>query len=102
LDQIEIFDAVKNTGGILTVEEHTVEGGLGGAVAETCLDNGTIPRCFKRIGLREGFSSIAGTQEYLRQQFGMDEASIVSAAQKLLIKNSKKSDADSLKDEKVI
>jgi len=30
LDQIEIFDAVKNTGGILTVEEHTVEGGLGG------------------------------------------------------------------------
>ena len=102
LDQIEIFDAVKNTGGILTVEEHTVEGGLGGAVAETCLDHGIIPRCFKRIGLREGFSSIAGTQEYLRQQFGMDEASIVSAAQKLLIKNSKKSDADSLKDEKVI
>ena len=60
------------------------------------------PRCFKRIGLREGFSSIAGTQEYLRQQFGMDEASIVSVAQKLLLKNSKKSDADSLKDEKVI
>ena len=102
LDQIEIFDAAKNTGGILTVEEHTIEGGLGGAVAGTCLDNGIIPRCFKRIGLREGFSSIAGTQEYLRQQFGMDEASIVSAAQKLLIKNSKRSDADSLKDEKVI
>src|SRR3989338_143595 len=38
LDCQSIFDAARETGGILTVEEHSVLGGLGGAVAGVCLE----------------------------------------------------------------
>jgi transketolase len=64
----------------VTGEEHTVHGGLGGAVAEYCLEAGVIPKAFRRVGLRDGFSAIVGSQDYLRQQYGMDERAIVDAA----------------------
>jgi len=83
LDEEEIFDAVDNTGGIITVEEHTVEGGLGGAIAEICMQNGRIPRLFRSIGLQGKFSSIVGTQEYLREKYGMDESSVISSVKDL-------------------
>jgi len=54
--------AARETGGIVTIEEHVVSGGLGGAVAESCLEQGAAPRAFHRIGLRGGFSSIVGSQ----------------------------------------
>jgi transketolase len=73
-----VFDAARETGGIVTVEEHVVEGGLGGLVAETCLEGGVLPRAFHRIGLRARFSAIVGSQEYLRSRYGMDERAIVA------------------------
>ncbi len=102
LDKEEIIDAVKNTGGILTIEEHTIEGGLGGAVAETCLDDRVIPLHFKRIGLRNRFSAIVGTQGYLRQQLGMDEVCIISTVQQLLTGNIKKSTVGGFEDKKIL
>jgi transketolase len=87
LDVESLVRAVDETGGIVTVEEHTVEGGLGGAVAEILLEMGCIPTCFHRIGLRAGFSSIVGTQKYLRKVYGMDASAIVAVVeQKLLSK----------------
>lgn len=68
----------------MTVEEHVVDGGLGGLIAETCLEAGIVPRAFQRIGLRAGFSSIVGSQEYLRGRYGMDETAIVAAAKNVL------------------
>ena len=84
LDTNTLYDAAKNTGGIVTVEEHTVEGGLGSAVAEVCLENGILPEVFYRIGLRDGFSSIVGSQEYLRIRYKMYETSISATVMKLL------------------
>lgn len=84
LDRQTVLDACKQTGGIVTVEEHTISGGLGGAVAEACLDAGVIPKHFLRIGLRAGFSSIVGSQDYLRCQYGMDEKSICESVIRLL------------------
>lgn len=78
LDTETIFKACKETGGIVTIEEHTVIGGLGGSVAEVCLENGIIPPVFYRIGLREGFSTIVGSQAYLRQRYSMDQDAIVN------------------------
>ncbi len=77
LDVDAILDAARQTGGIVTVEEHTVDGGLGGAVAETLLEGGGTPGFFTRIGLRSGFSSIVGSQQYLRSVYGLDAESIV-------------------------
>jgi transketolase len=79
LDFEAIRAASTETGGIVTVEEHTVDGGLGGAIAECCLESGILPRAFYRIGLRAGFSSIVGSQEYLRGQYGLGDDSIADA-----------------------
>jgi transketolase len=84
LDTSALYDAARNTGGIVTVEEHTVEGGLGSAVAEACLEKGILPEVFYRIGLRNEFSSIVGSQDYLRTRYKMDEFSISVTVMELL------------------
>mgnify|MGYP000008717913 CR=1 FL=1 len=68
IDTREIVHAVTETQGIITVEEHTVIGGLGGAVSEFCLENSFIPKAFMRIGLNDTFSSVVGSQKYLRKK----------------------------------
>lgn len=84
LDTDAVVAACRETGAIVTVEEQTVEGGLGGAVAEVCLESSILPRRFHRVGLRAGFSSIVGSQEYLRRVYGMDVNAITDAVQQLL------------------
>jgi transketolase len=76
LDGEEIKSAVKETGGIITLEEHTLFGGFGGAVAEYCMDSGNIPKKFYRSALRDGFTCIVGDQEYLRNCYKIDGESI--------------------------
>jgi transketolase len=69
---------------MVTLEEHTVDGGLGGAVAEVLLESGVSPRRFQRIGLRRGFSTVVGSQTYLRQAYGLDEDSVCRTVEELL------------------
>ena len=84
LDSATLQQAARQTGGIVTVEEHTIHGGLGGAVAETLLESGTVPQAFRRIGLRDGFSSLVGSQKFLRQHYQMDRTAVVAAVYDLL------------------
>jgi transketolase len=77
LDVNSLVRAAKETGGIVTIEEHTVDGGLGGAVAESLMESGVYPGFFARIGLRNTFSSIVGTQQYLREIYSLDADAIV-------------------------
>lgn len=79
-DAETVFRACRETGGLITIEEHAVDGGLGGLMAETCLEAGIVPKAFHRIGLRAGFSSIVGSQEYLRTRYGMDAEAVVARA----------------------
>jgi transketolase len=69
---------------IFTLEEHVVRGGLGGLVAETCLEQGARPKVFHRFGLRGGFQSIVGSQEYLRTRHGLDADAVVARIAELL------------------
>ena len=78
------IEAAMSHRAIVTVEEHTVHGGLGGMVLETLADSGTFPSKFLRIGLDGCFSSVVGTQTYLRTAYAMDAASIVRRTQALL------------------
>ena len=84
LDKETIIKAAKNTCAVVTVEEHTIQGGLGGAVAETLMDHAVYPKRFLRIGLKAGFSSIVGSQNYLRKQYGLDAKAITDKIQILM------------------
>ena len=84
LDRDAITAAVNETGGLITVEEHSVIGGLGGAVAEHCLEAGLKPGVFTRVGLHDTYSSTVGSQEYLRTTYRMDAPAIVEVATRLV------------------
>lgn len=72
LDEEAIRRAARQTPVMITVEEHRVSGGLGGAVAEVLLESNVRPRAFKRIGLADDFFSEVGSQEHLRTYSGLD------------------------------
>lgn len=69
---------------IVTIEEHVPTGGLGSLVADTFLDAGLIPRHFARLCLPDAYSSIVGSQEYLRMRHRLDAQSIALRVRELL------------------
>lgn len=77
--------ASHNHRAVITVEEHTIHGGLGGLVLETLGDAGAFPARFLRIGLDGCFSSVVGSQAYLRTHYRMDAPAIVERTRQLLI-----------------
>jgi transketolase len=84
LDRTAIAAAVEETGNVITVEEHSLIGGLGSAVAEVCLDEGLRPARFRRIGICDQYSSVGGDQDYLRQLHSLDRKAITRAALDLM------------------
>jgi transketolase len=84
IDEDEIIAAAKETGIILTIEEHTIIGGLGSAVAEVCMEAGIPLRGYGRIGLASIFSSIVGSQQFLRSYYKMDSKAIIEKALNLI------------------
>ncbi|QDU99040.1 transketolase family protein [Lignipirellula cremea] len=84
LDTAALVSAAQETGGLLTVEEHNIVGGLGSAIAETLLDSGVFVNRFRRIGLADRYSSIVGSQGYLRSKYEMDRHAIIAAVKDLL------------------
>lgn len=79
LDEAAIIDAAK-TGAIITVEEHSVRGGLGGAVAEIVTAHRPVP--VHRMGF-PGFLP-TGSAEWLLEHFGLTSAGIAAAARDFL------------------
>lgn len=84
LDTTSIKKAVKETQGIITVEENNILGGLGGAVAEYCLESRCRPKLFSRIGLRDVYPTVVGDQNYLRSNYGLDKTHIVNTVKNLI------------------
>jgi len=77
IDKQALLEAAAETSAIFTIEEHSVVGGLGGAVAEVLMEADRRPKIFKRIGLNGEFSSVVGTQEYLKKIYGLDVSGIM-------------------------
>ncbi len=63
---------------MVTLEEHTVIGGLGGAVAEIVAQMPGPKAGLEMVGLRDCFSSVVGDQEYLRSVYGLTAGDVVS------------------------
>jgi transketolase len=79
LDTEGVVAAATKFGVVVTVEEHNVIGGLGGAIAEVCLEAGVAIKAFHRIGIKDLFPTVVGDQRYLRAQYGLDALAIAEA-----------------------
>ena len=78
IDNALIQDCVKNSKGIVSLEEGNITGGLGSAILEACLKNGEFPLKMKTLGINDEYVSIVGSQEYLRDSVGISKRFIVN------------------------
>jgi transketolase len=81
LDSESIVTAAKETGRIITIEEATIYGGLGGAVAEVVAQHCPVP--MRILGV-PGVFAPTGSIEFLFEYFGLTPAGIGKAARELL------------------
>jgi len=81
LDAEIIIKAAQETKAIITVEEHSIIGGLGSAVAEVLAEN--CPTKLKRIGVQDTFGE-SGTPDALLEKYGLTSERIVQTAKELL------------------
>ncbi len=80
LDIDLVLKAARETGAVVTAEEHSVIGGLGGAVCEALAEGCPVP--VERIGLRDVFGQ-SGTAEELLAHYGLTPAHLVEAAERV-------------------
>ena len=87
IDEQAVIRAALETGAIVTAEEHTIIGGLGGAVAEVLADAG-IGVSFKRIGFPDVYSDIGSPRELL-SRYGLDPDGIIRGVREVLQKKAR-------------
>ncbi|MEK7552216.1 MAG: transketolase C-terminal domain-containing protein [Patescibacteria group bacterium] len=80
LDEEAVVELAKETGVIVTVEEHQIRGGMGSAVAECLAKNQPVPMEF--VGVDDKFGQ-SGTPEELLAYYGMEVVDIVKAVKKV-------------------
>lgn len=83
IDVESIVLAARETGAILTAEEHSVYGGLGSAIAEVVVAEAPVP--MKILGV-PGIFAPTGSAEFLLDEFGMSPAAMATAAEALLVR----------------
>ncbi len=81
LDERAIVAAARETGRIITVENHSVIGGLGGAVAETLTEQAPCRQL--RLGFPDTFGE-SGDDEAIFSKFGCNTENIIAAARRLM------------------
>ena len=68
--------------GVIAMENHTIVGGLGSAVAEVMAENGVGKR-LRRIGLRDTFAH-GGSRPYLMRRYGLDATALIGEVEALV------------------
>lgn len=81
LDEDAVLAAARETGRIITVEEGTVKGGLGGAVAELTADRCPVP--VRRLGVPDEFAP-TGSEAWLMDHWGVSAEGVIAAARGLM------------------
>ena len=82
LDVEAVKAAAKDCGAIVTAEEHSIIGGLGGAVAETLAECGCgVP--FERVGIKDRFGQ-SGKPQMLFEEYGLTDKEIYAACERVI------------------
>lgn len=81
IDQAAIEQAARETGAIVTAEEHSIEGGLGAAVARVV--TATVPVPVEFVGIKDRYAQ-SGSPEDLLKAFGLMPEDIVLAAERVV------------------
>ena len=81
IDKGLILKAAKETKAIVTAEDHSINGGLGGAVAEVLAEN--CPAKMERIGVKDVFGE-SGEPNELLEKFGLTPTNIAKSARDIL------------------
>ncbi|MCH1527209.1 MAG: hypothetical protein L7S49_03245, partial [Candidatus Poseidoniaceae archaeon] len=81
LDTDLLDDLAKKCGAVVTAEDHSIIGGLGGAVAEHLISSHPVP--MERIGVPDRFGESAGSEEML-EMMGLKSHHISDAAKKAI------------------
>jgi transketolase len=82
IDAELILEAAEETRAVVTAEEHSIIGGLGGAVAEV-LSSGR-PAPLERVGIADTFARTAFDPETLMDAYGLSVSDIIGAARRVL------------------
>lgn len=81
LDEGAVIDAAAETGLVVTVEEATVSGGLGAAVASVVVEHAPVP--MRILGIRDAFAP-TGSASFLLDHFGLNADGIADAVRQLV------------------
>ena len=76
-----ITQAAEETGALVTAEEHSIIGGLAGAVAEVIVENNPVP--MERVGIKDTFAE-SGEYNSLLEKYGMGLKNIIDAVKKVI------------------
>ncbi len=83
LDESTILELVKEAGAVVTVEDHQIAGGLGGAISEFLANS--LPTPVEFVGLKDTFAE-SGKPKDLIEKYGMDKVAIVEAVKKVILR----------------
>jgi transketolase len=81
IDSELITKCAKETGALVTVENHNIINGLGSAVSEVVVENLPVP--VERVGVKDRFGQV-GPVDYLKETYGLTVDDICSSVQKIL------------------
>ncbi len=82
-DSASLIKAAGRAGAVVTVEEHSIIGGLGSAAAEALAEAGVGAR-LRRVGLADRFAHEVGSQAHLRELHGITDERIYAVASELV------------------
>lgn len=83
LDREAIMKCARETGAIVTAENHSIVNGLGSAVAEVIAENAPVP--LERVGVNDLFGEV-GPVDYLKDRFNLTSDEIIKRVKKVLAK----------------
>lgn len=81
-DQNAFLEFTEYSNLVISMEEHSVYGGLGSTISE--IVTSTIPKKVLRLGIEDKFSDKCGTYEYLMQEHGLDYKSLIQKIRTVL------------------
>jgi len=85
LDVAAILERASQVRGVIAVEEHTVNGGLGSATAEVLAESGVLRSArFARVGFPDVFTEEFGSQDQIMAKYGMNPEALADKAASLV------------------